>query len=121
VGNVITNYKVSLLNSLQDSFLRANQIKIVVSFVMESGVRLLLPHLQEAAARGVPVQILTSLYLNITEPSALYLLKDQLGSGADIRIYESGSVAFHPKTYIFIGSGSGKCMWARPIYPGVPW
>ncbi|MGI6160246.1 DEAD/DEAH box helicase family protein [Candidatus Darwinibacter acetoxidans] len=108
MGNVITNYKVSLLNSLQDSFLRANQIKIVVSFVMESGVRLLLPHLQEAAARGVPVQILTSLYLNITEPSALYLLKDQLGSGADIRIYESGSVAFHPKTYIFIGSGSGE-------------
>lgn len=79
MGNVITNYKVSLLNSLQDSFLRANQIKIVVSFVMESGVRLLLPHLQEAAARGVPVQILTSLYLNITEPSVLYLLKDQLG------------------------------------------
>ena len=72
-GNVITNHLVSLLSSLKESFARAEQIKIVVSFILESGVRLLLPDLQQAAARGVPLQILTSRYLNITEPSALYL------------------------------------------------
>ena len=73
--NVITNYQVSLLRSLQESFARAEQIKMVVSFVLESGVRLLLPDLQRAVERGVTVQILTSPYLNVTEPSALYLLK----------------------------------------------
>lgn len=106
--NVITNDSVSLLSHLQASFKRARQIKLVVSFIMESGVRLLLPDLQDALARKVSVQILTSRYLDITEPSALYLLKDQLGSGVDIRIFESGNIAFHPKTYIFIGSDNGE-------------
>ncbi len=106
--NVITNERFSLLSSLQDSFKRANQIKLVVSFVMESGVRLLLPDLQAALERNASVQILTSRYLNITEPSALYLLKDQLQDRADLRIFESGNVAFHPKTYIFIGSDKGE-------------
>ena len=108
MSNVITNHGVSLLRCLRESFARAEQIKIVVSFIMESGVRLLLPDLQKAMERGVPVQILTSNYLNITEPSALYLLRDQLGSKVDIRIFESENVAFHPKTYIFIGSGHGE-------------
>lgn len=108
MGNVITNDKAPLLGSLQDSFARAEQIKIVVSFVMESGVRLLLPDLQSALDRGVPVEILTSRYLNITEPSALYLLVDQLNGKVDIRVYESGNVAFHPKTYIFIAGDYGE-------------
>lgn len=108
VGNVITNHQVSLLSSLKESFARAEQIKIVVSFILESGVRLLLPDLQQAAARYVPLQILTSRYLNITEPSALYLLRDGLPDQADIRIYESGNVAFHPKTYIFMGGAQGE-------------
>lgn len=106
--NVITNHQVTLLSSLQESFARADEIKIVVSFVLESGVRLLLPDLQRALERGVPVQILTSRYLNITEPSALYLLRDGLFGRADIRIFECGSVAFHPKTYIFTGRGRGE-------------
>lgn len=54
VGNVITNHQVSLLSSLKESFARAEQIKIVVSFILESGVRLLLPDLQQAAARRSP-------------------------------------------------------------------
>lgn len=106
--SVITNQRVTLLSSLQESLARAEQIKIVVSFVMESGVRLLLPDLQRAVERRVPVQILTSSYLNITEPSALYLLKDGLNNQGDIRIYEAGDVAFHPKTYIFVCGDQGE-------------
>lgn len=108
MGNVITNDKVTLLKSLQAAMKRAEEIKLVVSFVVESGVRLLLPDLKAALARKAAVQILTSRYLNVTEPSVLYLLKDQLGPKADIRIYESGNIAFHPKTYIFIGGDSGE-------------
>ena len=72
VSTVITILEVSLFCSLKESFARAEQIKIVVSFILESGVRLLLPDLQQAVARGVPLQILTSRYLNITDLPALY-------------------------------------------------
>lgn len=108
MSNVITNYRDYLLDKLEASIACADQVKIVVSFVMESGVRLLLPGLQKAVTNGIPVQILTSNYLNITEPSALYLLKDQLYNKADIRVYEAEDVAFHPKTYIFVGSDHGE-------------
>ena len=75
VGAVITSHQMSLLSSLKESFARAVQIKIVVSVILDSGVRVLLPDLEQAAARGVPLQILTSRDLNITEPYALYLLR----------------------------------------------
>ncbi|HHT37516.1 MAG: hypothetical protein ACE3NC_06780 [Candidatus Wallacebacter cryptica] len=78
MDNVITNFNNHLIDKLRASIAQADQIKKVVSFVMESGVRLLLPELQKAIENNVSVQILTSCYLNITEPSALYLLKDQL-------------------------------------------
>jgi superfamily II DNA or RNA helicase/HKD family nuclease len=108
VQNVLTNNKITLLDSLQNSFRGAKGIKFVVSFVMESGVRLLLPNLLQAQAQGIPIQILTSRYLNITEPSALYLLRDNLGSQADIRVFESNTVAFHPKTYLFSNREGGE-------------
>jgi len=108
VQNVLTNTRVTLLDGLQDSFQRAKAIKFIVSFVMESGVRLLLPDLQRAYDKGIPIQILTSRYLDITEPSALYLLRDQLGKHADIRVFESNTVAFHPKTYIFSHGDGGE-------------
>ena len=43
---------------------------------MESGVKLLANDLKEAKNRNIPIKILTGNYLNITQPSALYLLKD---------------------------------------------
>lgn len=125
--NVITNDKVPLLNYLQESFARATQIKIIVSFILESGVRLLLPDLQKAVERNVPVQILTGRYLNITEPSALYLLRDELSNQADIRIFESSNVAFHPKTYIFLGGDQGEVyvgssnMSRSALVDGIEW
>lgn len=127
MGNVITNEKLVLLDNLRDSVRHAARIKFIVSFVMESGVRLILPDLKAALRRGAEVEILTSRYLNITEPSALYLLKDQLGNAADIRIFASNTVAFHPKTYIFMGSGGGEVyvgssnLSASALVAGVEW
>ncbi|NLY10733.1 MAG: hypothetical protein GX020_03475 [Firmicutes bacterium] len=58
MGNVITNDRLTLLTNLQKSFKQATEIKLVVSFVMESGVRLLLPELIEALKRDASIQIL---------------------------------------------------------------
>lgn len=79
----------------------ARSIKIIVSFIMESGVRLLENDFKCLLNKGKNIEILTGNYLNITQPSALYLLKDILGNNADIRFYSDKSRSFHPKAYIF--------------------
>ena len=73
---------------LEDAIRRADRMRFIVSFVMESGVKLIIPQLKMAVDRGVQIQLLTGFYLSITEPSALYYLYDQLGSSLSlIHIY----------------------------------
>ena len=76
VSNAITGNKNYLINRLKTSIKNAQSIDIIVSFLMESGVKMLLNYLKEALDRGDNIRILTGNYLNITLPSALYLLKD---------------------------------------------
>ena len=78
VSNAITGNKNYLINRLKTSIKNAKSIDIIVSFLMESGVKMLINDLKEALDRGVSIRILTGNYLNITQPSALYLLKDEL-------------------------------------------
>ena len=80
---------------------KAKQIDIIVSFLMESGVRMLLNDMKRALDRGVKIRILTGNYLGITQPSALYLIKSELGDRVDLRLYNETSRSFHPKSYIF--------------------
>ena len=90
-----------LLYQLRLSMARAKQIDIIVSFLMESGVRMLLSDLKAALQRGVRIRILTGNYLGITQPSALYLLKKELGDKVELRFYSDKGRSFHPKSYIF--------------------
>lgn len=90
-----------LYYQLKLSMLHAKKIDIIVSFLMESGVRLILNDLKTALDRGVQIQILTGNYLGITQPSALYLLKNELGNRVDMRFYNDKHRSFHPKAYIF--------------------
>lgn len=79
----------------------ADGIDIIVSFLMESGVRMLLKTLQDAIDRGARIRILTGNYMGITQPSALYLIKHQLHDQVDLRFYNEKDRSFHPKSYIF--------------------
>ena len=90
-----------LYYQLKLSMLHAKKIDIIVSFLMESGVRLILNDLKTALDRGVQIRILTGNYLGITQPSALYLLKNELGNRVDMRFYNDKHRSFHPKAYIF--------------------
>ncbi|MDD7281448.1 DEAD/DEAH box helicase family protein [Floccifex sp.] len=102
--NVMTgddNKSRQLYYQLKDSFARANQIDIIVSFLMESGVKLILNDLKNALDRGVQIRILTGNYLGITQPSALYLLKKELNDRVEIRFYNEVNRSFHPKSYFF--------------------
>lgn len=95
------DYKKFLYYQLKMSIRQADAIDIVVSFLMESGVKLLLKDLQAALARGVKIRLLTGNYLGITQPAALYLIKDKLGDRVDLRFYNDATRSFHPKAYIF--------------------
>lgn len=88
--NVMTgdrNRSRFLYYQLKMSMRKANRIDIIVSFLMESGVRMILNDLKAALDRGVQVRILTGNYLGITQPSALCLIKKELGNRVDLRFY----------------------------------
>ena len=89
------------LLELKRSFSKAIEINLLVSFLLESGIRLIIEDLIEAKNRNCPIRIVTGKYLNITQPSALYLIKDRLGDYADLRFFQKDNAPFHPKVYIF--------------------
>ena len=97
-----------LYYQLKTSMLKASKIDIIVSFLMESGVRMILKDLKAALDRSVPVRILTGNYLGITQPSALCLIKKELGNRVDLRFYNDKERSFHPKSYIFHYDNMGE-------------
>ena len=85
-------------NTVADS-----HITIAVSFIRHSGWRLLHDALFEAVSRGAQLTIVTSDYLDVTEPVALREMMLLAERGADIKVYESaGNAGFHLKSYLFI-------------------
>ena len=90
-----------LYYQLKMSMRKAKGIDIIVSFLMESGIRMILNDIKNALDRGAIVRILTGNYLGITQPSALYLIKKELGNRIDLRFYNDKERSFHPKAYIF--------------------
>ncbi|MCI9674911.1 MAG: DEAD/DEAH box helicase family protein [Lachnospiraceae bacterium] len=109
--NVMTgdkNRNRFLYYQLKMSMSKASKIDIIVSFLMESGVRMILKDLEAALERGVQVRILTGNYLGITQPSALCLIKKELGNRVDLRFYNDKERSFHPKSYIFHYENAGE-------------
>ena len=93
--------KKYLLRQLNVAIEKAKSIDIIVSFIMESGAYAIVDKLKDAAERGVHIRILTSNYMNVTDPSALFLLKMKLGENLELRFYNETGRSFHAKTYIF--------------------
>ena len=93
--------RMYLYYQLIHSLKKAESVDIIVSFLMESGVKMLLEELNNALNRGAKVRILTGNYLGITQPSALYLIKQKLGNRVDLRFYNEKNRSFHPKSYFF--------------------
>lgn len=99
--NAITGDENHLYNHLKKSIKNAVAIDIIVSFLMESGVKLIIDDLKEAIDREVKIRILTGNYLGITQPWALRLLKSELKDKVDLRFYNVKNRSFHPKAYMF--------------------
>ncbi len=99
--NASTGNENHLYIKLKENIKNAKAIDIIVSFLMDSGVKMILDDLKEAIDRNVSIRILTGSYLNITSPTALYMLKRALKDKVDLRFYNVYSKSFHPKSYIF--------------------
>lgn len=106
--NCVTGHNDHLYKRIQQSLYTATSIDIIVSFLMESGVKLLQKDLEAIKDKNIPIRILTGNYLNITQPSALYLLKDILGDKVDLRFYKDTNRSFHAKAYIFENNEDGE-------------
>src|SRR5574344_950455 len=94
-------YQAQLLFHLNVSISRAKKIDIIVSFLKKSGVEELKNQLEWAVGNNIPIRILTGTYLGITEPAALYYLRDVFGYKIDIHFFTPAKHSFHPKAYLF--------------------
>ncbi len=98
----------SLLDALKHELRACTRARIAVSFVMRSGLDLLEGALRAALLRGARLELLTTDYLDVTEPEALHRLCGWPGS-FDARVYRHPSRGFHPKAWIFErADGSGR-------------
>ena len=89
-----------VLNSIKDELMNCEEFFISVAFITKSGLTPLLQDLKELEKKGVKGKIITTDYLNFTEPEALKKL-DGL-SNIEIRMYETNETdGFHTKGYIF--------------------
>jgi superfamily II DNA or RNA helicase/HKD family nuclease len=85
---------------------RADICDIAVSFLLDSGARLIVEHLRDFLRRGGKARILVGDYLDVTEPVALRRLADLEGA-LTLRAFETQSRGFHLKSYIFLKGHDG--------------
>ena len=89
-----------LSRELEAEILSASRIDWMVSFLRWSGFRLLLPALEEAARRGIPVRVITTTYMKATEARCLDALKEI--PGVRIRVsLDDTETRLHAKAYLF--------------------
>ncbi len=88
---------------------QARAVDLSVSFLMASGVRLVLPHLRELLERGGQLRLLTGDYLDVTEPAALRLIADLEGERW-LHVFRAAQIPFHPKAWMFTFEGDGGAL-----------
>jgi superfamily II DNA or RNA helicase/SAM-dependent methyltransferase/SOS-response transcriptional repressor LexA len=93
----------------------SDEIDLAVAFVKRTGLSLLMPDLVDALVRSRParIRIVTSDYLDITDPEALREMILLQEHGAQIRLFESQGESFHMKAYIFSGASNERGGWGR--------
>lgn len=95
VNNHLKGEKV--LSSIISELKNCDEFFISVAFVTQSGITTILNTLQELEKRNIKGKIVTSQYLNFTEPKALKKLLDF--KNIELRIVSDGNL--HSKGYMF--------------------
>ena len=100
---VSNNYKSGkkVLSSIEDELLRCDKFQISVAFITMSGITPLLQTFKDLEKKNIPGEILTTNYLNFSEPKALEKLNGL--SNITLKMYNVDVTIedFHTKGYIF--------------------
>jgi SAM-dependent methyltransferase len=88
IQRLVTGGTDHFLPHLSEAFASATQADLAVAFIKATGLRLLLPDLESMVDASAPrqVRVLTSDYLDITDPEALRLLLLLQERGAEVRV-----------------------------------
>ena len=100
---ITNNYKrgTKVISSIEEELLSCDKFQISVAFITQGGITPLLQVFQELERRGIKGEILTTNYLNFSQPRALETLNDL--SNIKLRMYDvnTSGIGFHTKGYIF--------------------
>jgi len=88
---------LKVFTQIKKELLTCKSFYFSVAFITYSGINILIETLKELEKKGVKGKILTSNYLNFSEPKALERLNEF--KNLEIKIYEKN--AFHIKGYLF--------------------
>ena len=112
---LVTGGDDPFLPHLSQAMARATEIDIAVSFIKTTGIRLLMPDLLAAllplshtGGTRRRVRVLTSDYLDVTDPEALRLLLLLQDQGGEVRVYATQGTSFHLKAYVFAKSAANE-------------
>ena len=102
LNELIINEKAKFMNffvHLKNELMTCKKFYFIVSFIKYSGIQLLISTLDELEALGIQGEIITSVYLNITDPKALRKLLSY--KNIKVKIYNNSNESFHTKAYLF--------------------
>lgn len=100
---VSNNYKEGkkVISAIENELLVCDQFQISVAFITMGGIIPLLQTLRELEKKNIPGKILTTNYLNFSEPKALEKLNGFKNITLKMFDVEAANEGFHTKGYIF--------------------
>jgi superfamily II DNA or RNA helicase/HKD family nuclease len=90
-----------VISSIEDELVVCDRFQISVAFITMGGITPLLQTLKQLEKRGIPGEILTTNYLNFSEPDALEKLNGLKNITLKMYDVEAADEGFHTKGYIF--------------------
>jgi len=100
---ISNNYKEGkkVLSSIEDELKKCDKFQISVAFITMGGITPLLSTFEELEKKNIPGEILTTNYLNFSEPKALEKLNSLKNIKLKMYDVEKAQEGFHTKGYIF--------------------
>ena len=101
----LSNYDLSFINKLKESFSKCEEFNLSVSFIKKAGLQLIEKEIVDALKRGVQGRLITSTYQNFTDVQSLdiflfWMTKyPNFKCHLDFHSFEENG--FHTKAYLF--------------------